>query len=34
MDKFMQDIEKLKSKYLEQGPIFTGRGEIFSDTSH
>lgn len=33
MDKFLEDIELLKSKYLEQGPIFTGRTEIFAEVA-
>jgi hypothetical protein len=33
MDKFLEDVEKLKTKYNEQGPIFTGRSEIFSEVS-
>ena len=31
MDKFLEDIEKLKVKYNEQGPQFSGRGEIFAE---
>jgi len=33
MDKFMEDIEKLKNKYNESGPIFSARTEIFSEVS-
>ena len=33
IDKFLEDVERLKSKYNESGPIFTGRSEIFSEIS-
>jgi hypothetical protein len=33
MDKFMEDLERLKAKYFESGPNFSGRGEIFADTT-
>jgi len=33
MEAFLDEIEKLKQKYNESGPLFTGRGEIFSDLS-
>ena len=33
MDKFMEDLERMKSKYYEQGPNFSGRGELFAETA-
>ncbi|CDW76855.1 guanylate-binding n-terminal domain containing protein [Stylonychia lemnae] len=33
IDKFLEDIDKLKQKYNESGPIFSGRLEIFSEIS-
>ena len=33
IDKFLEDIERLKLKYNESGPIFSGRLEIFSEIS-
>lgn len=33
IDKFLDDIERLKQKYNESGPIFSGRLEIFSEIS-
>lgn len=29
LDKFRDELEKLKAKYLEQGPKFSMRNEIF-----
>lgn len=31
IDKFLEDIERLKQKYNDQGPVFTGRSEIISE---
>lgn len=31
IDKFLEDIERMKTRYNESGPIFTGRGEIISE---
>lgn len=31
MDKVLEDLEMVKIKYMEQGPKFTGRGELFAD---
>lgn len=33
LDKFLEDLEKLKIKYNEQGPQFSGKSEIFSELS-
>lgn len=33
LDKFMEDIEKLKQKYIEKGPIFSGKSEIFTEVA-
>lgn len=31
IDQFLEDIERMKTRYNETGPIFTGRGEIISE---
>lgn len=31
IDQFMESLEGLKSKFNEQGPIFTGKGEILAE---
>ena len=31
IEKFQADIEQLKQKYNEQGPVFTGRNEIIQE---
>jgi len=33
MDKFIEDVELLKQKYLESGPQFSGRTEIFAEVA-
>lgn len=33
MDKVMEELDRLKAKYLEQGPNFSGRIEIFCEIS-
>lgn len=34
IEKFQEDIEQLKTKYNEQGPIFTGRNEILLEVCY
>jgi hypothetical protein len=33
LDKFKEDLDRLKQKYNEQGPNFSGKGEIFTEIS-
>ncbi len=33
MDKFIEAVELLKAKYMESGPQFSGRSEIFSEVA-
>lgn len=33
LDKFREDLDRIKQKYNDQGPIFTGKAEILSDIS-
>lgn len=31
MEKFIEEIERLKIRYNENGPIFSGRAEIIAE---
>lgn len=33
MEPFLEELDKLKQKYNEHGPVFAGRMEIFSEIS-
>lgn len=33
IEQFLDEIEKLKQKYNENGPVFSGKTEIFSEIS-
>ena len=33
LDKFLEGIERLKQKYNDEGPIFSGKSEIFTEVS-